>query len=604
MSSQHLKGGLAAAAAVESATLRAATVLKPSSPPSDQVWEEHIRLAWELEPTLAIYIITRFHGIGPWTVPTPAPVHYLSGLVRRFSDRVANCPTALEFSGLRDVNAAGGNIGGGMLSGGSMLSGNGGTGSSGIIDPQHLVGWAHVPAPKALELVRESTGTLVVFKYAAVIIAALSPTEIVQLIPQLVQLLALDTDHIWVNLLVTLAARSHHVRKQLVWHLSAVAEHVNLGRSAQHVLAQLVFGSTEGLARAASFDQDHAAFERVCMLPLLIGGGGGGGAWGGSSGGNGGGLSNHAQHGGENVAAALAELVGRCLPCDTSAAVIAKVVQHSFRAPHATVTFLTDANTAGAGVEVTYLFTRGVDHRAEMVVMQVMQVLNEIFEHAKLKASAVTANILAAGMVEGAVGRPGFNSIKSGSKIGFIQLQPGVEPVMGGSVHHFLLERHRNELPEMYRQVLEQSVRSLAVCTLCVYLLNLKPPTLQESIWIDGSGRLGLLNYHSMFLPETWVSTWVIPEVDLNLNDFFFTILGIEPASNGPLYKLYADTFIQAFLAARLRQDQFLPLVVLMSNADLDHFKPHRVDVLRARLLPGKTDAEAVAILRSKYFAG
>ena len=84
----------------------------------------------------------------------------------------------------------------------------------------------------------------------------------------------------------------------------------------------------------------------------------------------------------------------------------------------------------------------------------------------------------------------------------------------------------------------------------------------------------------------------------------FFTILGIEPASNGPLYKLYADTFIQAFLAARLRQDQFLPLVVLMSNADLDHFKPHRVDVLRARLLPGKTDAEAVAILRSKYFAG
>ena len=654
--------------AVEAAAAGLSEIPKTVNTPTD----ENVRVAWMLDPTLAVFVVRRFYGSGPWQTPKPAAVTALVSMVAQFPDAVAACPDAVEFTNIREPK--GGVSGGAAASGGQ----NGGAASGGVdrlaaareiirswgvdqvqgFNAQCLLSWSAVPAPQALLFVHDSNGHPAVLQYAGMIIEALPPRAILVLIPQLVQLLQLDTDRVWARLLARLASRSRRVQQQLFWHLCPKAESGHVAAGNIRAAAQYVVDSFEDRDRQ-KLEGDWDAFERVCTLRSKFWKSDASVASTWSSGTSGREI--------REVNDAVDGLQGAALPCTPlSATTVEAVERHSFcNETHASLDLVlerADKHRRDSAREIkSCLFTRGLDLLPEMVVMQIVTVLESVFEGANLNAPVLTATIVSSGTSLGLVGlSPGAQRVGAvgveGDGAGSDSANGGGRGGIGGSgrrrnlgaassvggtggrgigshgggggggggsgttgggvrsVNSFLVNRHRNESPEVYRKALETSVRSFAACSVVLHLLNLKPPTL-ENLWIDREGRLGMLGFQSMFLPEGWAenktgSTWVVPEVDLNIPDLFLATLGIDAVGDSSssaggvggagLFKLCVDTMVRAFLAARLRMDQWWPLVVLMSNGDLAHFRPQRVDVLRARLYPGKTDTEAAALLRTK----
>ena len=628
---------------------------------TDQKWDENVRLAWMLDPTLAVFVVQRFYGAGPWQAPKSAAVATLTGMVARFPNAVAACPDAVEFTDIREPKLAGSGGGGTAAAAGQGVGVTGGVdrlaaareiirnwGTEHVrgFKAQRLLSWSAVPAPQALLFVHDSNGHPAVLQYAGAIVEALSPQAILLLMPQLVQLLQLDTDGIWAQLLARLASRSRRVQLQLFWHLCPKAESRYDTTSNISVAARYVVDGFSEHDRQR-LERDWAAFGRVCILRRQF--------WKGDAEMLSSGWSGKSANKTREVTDAVDGLVGAAIPCTPLSAVTVEAVESRsfYNAAHAVSLSLVlqKADPHAAAVVAadspqavkSCLFTRGLDLLPEMVVMQVTAVLKSIFERANLNASVVTATIVSSGTSLGLIGlSPGVQKVGARTRQDFRGATGGGGGGGGGgsgngigannssggggggggsggsggvcSVNEFLLERHRDDPPYVYRKALENAVRSLAACSVVLHLLNLKPPTL-ENLWIDQEGRLGMLEFQTMFLPEGWAenktgSTWVVPEVDLNILDFFVATLGIEVnggdsssvagASSAGLFKLCMDTVVRSFLAARLGMDQWWPLVVLMSNGDLAHFRPQRVDVLRARLYLGKTDAEAAALLRSK----
>ncbi|XP_066584253.1 phosphatidylinositol 4-kinase alpha isoform X2 [Prorops nasuta] len=541
-------------------------------------WREYTRLAWEISPTLAVFLPIRLKN-------SNIIIKEICGLVRLKPVPVMHVSEALQYLVTTDT----------------LLND--------IPELVYMLVWARVSPIQALAFFsRQFPHHPISAQYAVRALDSYPADAVLFYIPQLVQAVRHDTMGYVIEFIKKIAKRSQVVAHQLIWNM-----HTNMFMDEEKqvkdtvlydILDSLVKSILSSLSGPAKqfYEREFDFFEKITNISGEI---------------------RPYPKGPERKAACLNALSkikvqpGCYLPSNPEAMVIdidyqsGTPMQSAAKAPFLArfkvqkygiselENIALDVSTNGKDEtnktkrkEATWqaaIFKVGDDVRQDMLALQVISIFKNIFEQAGLNLFLFPYRVVATA--------PGCGVIEC---VPDAKSRDQLGRTKGIDMYEYFKTEHGDESTKEFKTVRRNFVKSMAAYSVITYLLQIKDRH-NGNIMIDNEGHIIHIDFGFMFESSPGGNLGFEP--DIKLTDEMVLVMGgrMEAAP----FRWFMELCVQAFLAVRPYQEAIISLVSLMLDTGLPCFRGQTIKLLRSRFVPTATDREAAAfmltVIRNSY---
>ncbi|KAF2369045.1 Phosphatidylinositol 3-/4-kinase catalytic domain [Trinorchestia longiramus] len=526
-------------------------------------WVSNTALAWDISPTLAVYLPTRLNNI-------PSIESELRRLVRHNPLPVSHLPDSLFFLSTSE------NILSDLQQLNSMLT------------------WAAVPPVRALAFFsRQFPPHPITAQYAVRVLSNYPADTVLFYIPQLVQALRYDTMGYVSEFIKYAAGKSQLLAHQLIWNM-----HTNRFTDEEgHVpdadlhdllvsLEEILISSLSGPAKQF-YQREFDFFEKITNISAII---------------------KPYPKGDERKKACInalheVELQPGCyLPSNPESVVIdvdrnsGTPMQSAAKAPYLArfkvcrcgITELEKLGMAvsagqsipsGIGPEFwqAAIFKVGDDVRQDMLALQVISLFKNIFQTVGLDLFLFPYRVVATS--------PGC---------GVIECVPNAKSrdQLGRATDTGLYEYFRSvygdENSPQFQLARSNFVKSMAAYSLVGFLLQIKDRH-NGNIMLDKDGRIIHIDFGFMFESSPGGNLGFEPDIKLT-QEMFMVMGGRQDAAP---FRWFVELCIKGYLAVRPYREAIVSLVSLMLDTGLPCFRGNTIRLLRTRFSPNSTEKEA-----------
>ncbi|XP_022832164.1 phosphatidylinositol 4-kinase alpha isoform X3 [Spodoptera litura] len=547
-----------------------------SKPNTDRTWRDYAKLAWDISPTLAVFLPERLKNEGI--------ILEIRRKVQAQPTAVCHVPQALKYLVTTET----------LLSDAHELV--------------HMITWARVSPVEALSYFSRQYPPHPLSAQAAVSTLTSYPSSAVLLyIPQLVQALRHDTMGYVAELIKSLAKKSQVVAHQLIWNM-----HTNLYTDEEmHNKDPALFDILESLTKnivdrlsgpaKAFYEREFDFFSQITNISGII---------------------RPFPKGAERKRACLEALKtvkvqpGCYLPSNPDSMVIdidyksGTPMQSAAKAPYLArfrvrkygideMEAVAMAISAGedpptedgkdrftgiaAEVWQAAIFKVGDDVRQDMLALQVISLFKNIFQQVGLDLYLFPYKVVATapgcGVIECVPNAKSRDQLGRQTDIG---------------MYEYFIKKYGDESTREFQAARRCFVTSMAAYSVIGFLLQIKDRH-NGNIMLDVDGHIIHIDFGFMFESSPGGNLGFEP--DIKLTDEMVMVMGGK--MEAPPFRWFCELCVQAFLAVRPYQEAIISMVSLMLDTGLPCFRGQTIRLLRSRFAPNSTEKEAAAYMLS-----
>ncbi|XP_065840787.1 phosphatidylinositol 4-kinase alpha-like [Oscarella lobularis] len=539
--------------------------------PSERSWKEYAKLAWRSSPHLAVHLTNRFRN-------ADAVKRCVITLVTADPSLVSDVKEALLYL-VTDKN---------------------------VVDDSpsltHVLCWCSVPFVLALSFFStlHPPHPLLAY-YAQRVLRNCELEEVLFYIPQLVQAIRYDKMGFVTEYIVSAAAKSQLLAHQILWNMKTnvyldveeTAKDPDIGEKLEQIIKRM----TRHLSGSALsfYEREFRFFEKVTSISGQI---------------------RPFPRGPERKQACLEALAkvelenGVYLPSNPDSVVLeidkqsGRPMQSAAKAPFLAkfrvrkcgvaelerMNVLTDESNESDGKTLddsSYwqgcIFKVGDDVRQDMLALQVIGLLKDIFEKVKLDLYMVPYRVVATG--------PGMGVIecvpdsKSRDELG---------QTTELDLPEYFVKTYGDESTLAYQEARRNFIKSMAAYSVFCFLLQIKDRH-NGNIMLDRIGHIIHIDFGFMFESSPGGNLGFEP--DVKLSEEMVKLMG--GSMEAPAFKWFMELCAKGYLAIRPHMDEFVALVALMLDSKLPCFRGNTLMPFTARMQPQVTERAAAGhILR------
>ncbi|KAF9417408.1 hypothetical protein HW555_005505 [Spodoptera exigua] len=547
-----------------------------SKPNTDRTWRDYAKLAWDISPTLAVFLPERLKNEGI--------VLEIRRKVQAQPTAVCHVPQALKYLVTTET----------LLNDAHELV--------------HMITWARVTPVEALSYFSRQYPPHPLSAQAAVSTLTSYPSSAVLLyIPQLVQALRHDTMGYVAELIKSLAKKSQVVAHQLIWNM-----HTNLYTDEEmhnkdpalfdilECLTKNIVDNLSGPAKAF-YEREFDFFSQITNISGVI---------------------RPFPKGAERKRACLEALKtvkvqpGCYLPSNPDSMVIdidyksGTPMQSAAKAPYLArfrvrkygideMEAIAMAISAGedpptedgkdrftgiaAEVWQAAIFKVGDDVRQDMLALQVISLFKNIFQQVGLDLYLFPYKVVATapgcGVIECVPNAKSRDQLGRQTDIG---------------MYEYFIKKYGDESTREFQAARRCFVTSMAAYSVIGFLLQIKDRH-NGNIMLDVDGHIIHIDFGFMFESSPGGNLGFEP--DIKLTDEMVMVMGGK--MEAPPFRWFCELCVQAFLAVRPYQEAIISMVSLMLDTGLPCFRGQTIRLLRSRFAPNSTEKEAAAYMLS-----
>ncbi|KAL0867906.1 hypothetical protein ABMA27_008587 [Loxostege sticticalis] len=548
-----------------------------SKPNTDRTWKDYAKLAWDISPTLAVFL------------PERLKAESIAAEIRRkvLAQPIAVChvPQALKYLVTTET----------LLGDAHELV--------------HMVTWARVSPVEALSYFSRQYPPHPLSAQAAVMTLTSYPSSAVLLyIPQLVQALRHDTMGYVAELIKSLAKKSQVVAHQLIWNM-----HTNMYTDEEmHNKDTALFDVLEALTKSivdtlsgpakAFYEREFDFFSQITNISGII---------------------RPFPKGAERKRACLEALKnikvqpGCYLPSNPDSMVLdidyksGTPMQSAAKAPYlarfrvrkygiSEMEAVAMAIASGEEPPVeegkdrytsilanetwqAAIFKVGDDVRQDMLALQVISLFKNIFQQVGLDLYLFPYKVVATapgcGVIECVPNAKSRDQLGRQTDIG---------------MYEYFIKKYGDETTREFQAARRCFVTSMAAYSVIGFLLQIKDRH-NGNIMLDTDGHIIHIDFGFMFESSPGGNLGFEP--DIKLTDEMVMVMGGK--MEAPPFRWFCELCVQAFLAVRPYQEAIISMVSLMLDTGLPCFRGQTIRYLRARFAPNSTEKEAAAFMLS-----
>ncbi|XP_047033201.1 phosphatidylinositol 4-kinase alpha isoform X2 [Helicoverpa zea] len=546
-----------------------------SKPNTDRTWRDYAKLAWDISPTLAVFLPERLKNEGI--------VAEIRRKVQAQPTAVCHVPQALKYLVTTDT----------LLSDAHELV--------------HMITWARVTPVEALSYFSRQYPPHPLSAQAAVSTLTSYPSSAVLLyIPQLVQALRHDTMGYVAELIKSLAKKSQVVAHQLIWNM-----HTNLYTDEEMHNKDSLFDILESLTKnivdhlsgpaKAFYEREFDFFSQITNISGVI---------------------RPYPKGAERKRACLEALKtvkvqpGCYLPSNPDSMVVdidyksGTPMQSAAKAPYlarfrvrkygidemeAIAMAISSGEDlpseegkdryTGIASEVwqAAIFKVGDDVRQDMLALQVISLFKNIFQQVGLDLYLFPYKVVATapgcGVIECVPNAKSRDQLGRQTDIG---------------MYEYFIKKYGDETTREFQAARRCFVTSMAAYSVIGFLLQIKDRH-NGNIMLDVDGHIIHIDFGFMFESSPGGNLGFEP--DIKLTDEMVMVMGGK--MEAPPFRWFCELCVQAFLAVRPYQEAIISMVSLMLDTGLPCFRGQTIRLLRSRFAPNSTEKEAAAYMLS-----
>ncbi|XP_022832163.1 phosphatidylinositol 4-kinase alpha isoform X2 [Spodoptera litura] len=546
-----------------------------SKPNTDRTWRDYAKLAWDISPTLAVFLPERLKNEGI--------ILEIRRKVQAQPTAVCHVPQALKYLVTTET----------LLSDAHELV--------------HMITWARVSPVEALSYFSRQYPPHPLSAQAAVSTLTSYPSSAVLLyIPQLVQALRHDTMGYVAELIKSLAKKSQVVAHQLIWNM-----HTNLYTDEEMHNKDPLFDILESLTKnivdrlsgpaKAFYEREFDFFSQITNISGII---------------------RPFPKGAERKRACLEALKtvkvqpGCYLPSNPDSMVIdidyksGTPMQSAAKAPYLArfrvrkygideMEAVAMAISAGedpptedgkdrftgiaAEVWQAAIFKVGDDVRQDMLALQVISLFKNIFQQVGLDLYLFPYKVVATapgcGVIECVPNAKSRDQLGRQTDIG---------------MYEYFIKKYGDESTREFQAARRCFVTSMAAYSVIGFLLQIKDRH-NGNIMLDVDGHIIHIDFGFMFESSPGGNLGFEP--DIKLTDEMVMVMGGK--MEAPPFRWFCELCVQAFLAVRPYQEAIISMVSLMLDTGLPCFRGQTIRLLRSRFAPNSTEKEAAAYMLS-----
>ncbi|XP_026727128.1 phosphatidylinositol 4-kinase alpha isoform X4 [Trichoplusia ni] len=562
-----------------------------SKPNTDRSWRDQAKLAWDISPTLAVFLPERLKNEGI--------VMEIRRKVQAQPTAVCHIPQALKYLVTTET----------LLNDAHELV--------------HMITWARVTPVEALSYFSRQYPPHPLSAQAAVSTLTSYPSSAVLLyIPQLVQALRHDTMGYVAELIKSLAKKSQVVAHQLIWNMHTNMytdeEMHNRDPALYDILEGLTKNIVDGLSGPAKafYEREFDFFSQITNISGII---------------------RPFPKGAERKRACLDALKnvkvqpGCYLPSNPDSMVLdidyksGTPMQSAAKAPYLarfrvrkygidemeSVAMAISAGEepptclqiyfnkkrrstdfeegkdrfTGIASEVwqAAIFKVGDDVRQDMLALQVISLFKNIFQQVGLDLYLFPYKVVATapgcGVIECVPNAKSRDQLGRQTDIG---------------MYEYFIKKYGDETSREFQAARRCFVTSMAAYSVIGFLLQIKDRH-NGNIMLDTDGHIVHIDFGFMFESSPGGNLGFEP--DIKLTDEMVMVMGGK--MEAPPFRWFCELCVQAFLAVRPYQEAIISMVSLMLDTGLPCFRGQTIRLLRSRFAPNSTEQEAAAYMLS-----
>ncbi|XP_075984283.1 phosphatidylinositol 4-kinase III alpha isoform X2 [Anticarsia gemmatalis] len=547
-----------------------------SKPNTDRHWRDYAKLAWDISPTLAVFLPERLKNEGI--------IQEIRRKVQAQPTAVCHVPQALKYLVTTET----------LLNDAHELV--------------HMITWARVSPVEALSYFSRQYPPHPLSAQAAVSTLTSYPSSAVLLyIPQLVQALRHDTMGYVAELIKSLAKKSQVVAHQLIWNM-----HTNMYTDEEmHNKDQALFDILEALTKnivdqlsgpaKAFYEREFDFFSQITNISGII---------------------RPFPKGAERKRACLEALKnvkvqpGCYLPSNPDSMVVdidyksGTPMQSAAKAPylarfrvrkygisemeHVAMAIASGEDPpveegkdryTGIAAETwqAAIFKVGDDVRQDMLALQVISLFKNIFQQVGLDLYLFPYKVVATapgcGVIECVPNAKSRDQLGRQTDIG---------------MYEYFSKKYGDETSREFQAARRCFVTSMAAYSVIGFLLQIKDRH-NGNIMLDTDGHIIHIDFGFMFESSPGGNLGFEP--DIKLTDEMVMVMGGK--MEAPPFRWFCELCVQAFLAVRPYQEAIISMVSLMLDTGLPCFRGSTIRLLRSRFAPNSTEKEAAAYMLS-----
>ncbi|KAI1292021.1 Phosphatidylinositol 4-kinase alpha [Halotydeus destructor] len=530
---------------------------------TDRAWKDNTRLAWNISPTLAIYLPTRFKN-------SESVVNEVSRLVRLHPTSVCHLPSALQY----------------LISPETILADS--------PEINYMLTWAEVSPIEALAYFsRQFPPHRITAQYAVRVLSSFPPDVILFYIPQLIQALRHDKIGYVAEFIKNAASRSQLLAHQIIWNMKTNMysdeegnePDADLYEPIEHIIS-CIFQSLSGPAKEF-YEREFEFFGKVTAISGEI---------------------RKFPKGIERKNALLSEikkvevLPGCYLPSNAEAVVVGIdrdvgiPLQSAAKAP-----FLARFKVRRCGISemeklamgqntpmtmgpeewLAAIFKVGDDVRQDMLALQIISLFKNVYSQVGLDLFLLPYRVIATSPGCGVI--ECVPNAKSRDQLG---------RETDTALNEYFLKTYGDESSKSFQKARRNFIKSMAAYSVVSYILQIKDRH-NGNIMIDKDGHIIHIDFGFMF--ESSPGGNIGFEPDMRLSDEMVLVMGGK--IDAPPFRWFQELCVQAYLAVRPYREAVISLVSLMLDTGLPCFRGQTIKQLRARFAPNSSEKEAAAFM-------
>jgi hypothetical protein len=541
--------------------------LKLASTTAEKQWIENVKVAWSVSPALTVHLPLRF--------PFDTVIKEVQRLVKLYPERVMHIPHA------------------------SMYLANEQNILNDSIELNNLLIWAKVPVISALSYFTKSSkdqslSNPITAQFACKNLMTSKPETLLSYIPQIVQALRYDDFGYVREVIFWLAKHSQLLAHQLIWNLTTNVYRDQDAKVKDPQIGELLESLIKDIKNSLSgpekefFKREFEFFQEITDVSAKI---------------------KDKPLGDERkkaceIAVKQIKLVNNCyLPSNPEAIVIQILdgipMQSAAKAPYLArfvvqrikLSELEEIGRTGKKVEsnmalqyqTACIFKVGDDVRQDMLALQIMELMKNVFEHEGLELFLYPYRVVAT--------KPGCGVIEcvpNSSSRDQIGRQTDID------LYQYFLDKYGGpETPE-FQQARRNFIMSMAGYSLFVFLIQIKDRH-NGNLMLDKDGHIIHIDFG--FMIESSPGGNLGFEPDMKITTEMGLIMGRD--LNSPPFQWFTELCIKGYLAIRPYREQICTLVSLLIDTGLPCFRGKPIESLRARFQPSLNDREAAAYIQT-----
>ncbi|CAF0782495.1 unnamed protein product [Brachionus calyciflorus] len=539
--------------------------LKVTSP--EKQWIDNIKVTWSVNPALTINLPNRF--------PFEYNIKEVQRLVKSQPERVLHIPLACLY----------------LANEQNIMNDS--------IELNNLLIWSKCPAIIVLSLFGkgsrgQSLANPITSQFTCKNLMTSKPETLLNYIPQLVQALRYDDFGYVREVIFWLAKHSQLLAHQLIWNLTTNVYKDQDAKIRDLQIGDLLESLIEDIKNSLSgaekefFKREFDFFHEITDVSAKI---------------------KDKPLGDQRkkacqIALSQVKLVSDCYLPSNPEAIVVKILdgtpmQSAAKAPYLarfvvqkiSLSDLEEMGKSGKRIEPNIdlqyqsacIFKVGDDVRQDMLALQIMQLMKNVFEKEGLELYLYPYRVIAT--------KPGCGVIEcvpNSSSRDQIGRQTATD------LYEYFIDKYGAPDTSEFQRARRNFIMSMAGYSLFVFLIQIKDRH-NGNLMLDTDGHIIHIDFG--FMIESSPGGNIGFEPDMKITTEMGLIMGRD--LNSPSFQWFTELIIKGFLAIRPYREQICTLVNLLIDTGLPCFRGKPIESLRARFQPNLTEREAANYIQT-----